>query len=302
MIARAFKILGDGDNFIFRSATSDQFINAQGGDDDITLSGNTNDTVLGGSGKDFIDGGAGSDTLSGGSGNDTIFGGAGADHISGGSGDDILNGDNDAVPSTQHGADTIFGGSGSDTIYGGGKADILTGGSSADTFSLQGWLRERKREPRRRGGSTSPTSRRVTTSTFRSWMPMATPPMATARSPCRPQRTPMPERSGSRATTTVSVFFNINGGAADIGDRRGQQLPPRRPQTSISDTTSCSENVPIAPHGTPARPGWRFRLPPDVTGCRRGSRQQGDVIPPVDRPARSRPAAFRCRAPWPFSN
>jgi Ca2+-binding RTX toxin-like protein len=129
-----FQNLGDGDNFIFRSATSDQFINAQGGDDDITLSGNTNDTVLGGSGKDFIDGGAGSDTLSGGSGNDTIFGGAGADHISGGSGDDILNGDNDAVPSTQHGADTIFGGSGNDTIYGGGKADILTGGSGADTF------------------------------------------------------------------------------------------------------------------------------------------------------------------------
>jgi Ca2+-binding RTX toxin-like protein len=129
-----FQNLGDGDNHIFHSATSDQFINAQGGDDDITLSGNTNDTVFGGSGNDTIDGGNGNDTLSGGSGNDTIFGGAGDDHISGGSGDDILNGDNDAVPSSFHGVDTISGGSGNDTIYGGGKADILTGGYGNDTF------------------------------------------------------------------------------------------------------------------------------------------------------------------------
>ena len=129
-----FQNLGDGGNFIFRSASSDQFINAQGGEDDITIQGNTNDTILGGSGKDFIDGGAGADTLSGGSGNDTIFGGAGADKISGGSGDDILNGDNDAVPTSQHGADTISGGSGSDTIYGGGAADTLSGGSGNDTF------------------------------------------------------------------------------------------------------------------------------------------------------------------------
>jgi Ca2+-binding RTX toxin-like protein len=129
-----FQNLGAGDTFMFRTATADQFINAQGGDDDITVQGNTNDTILGGSGKDFIDGGAGSDILGGGSGNDTIFGGAGDDRISGGSGNDVLNGDNDAVASTQHGVDTINGGGGDDTIYGGGKADILTGGTGNDTF------------------------------------------------------------------------------------------------------------------------------------------------------------------------
>lgn len=129
-----YQNLGADDNHVFRSAASDQFINAQGGADDITISGNTNDTIFGGSGNDNIDGGNGNDTLSGGSGNDTIFGGAGDDHISGGSGDDILNGDNDAVPSIYHGADTINGGGGNDTIYGGGKADILSGGTGNDTF------------------------------------------------------------------------------------------------------------------------------------------------------------------------
>ena len=129
-----FRNLGDDDNFIFESGTTSRFINAQGGDDDIDLQGNTNDTVHGGSGNDFINGGGGSDTLRGGSGADTIFGGAGADNMSGGSGDDRLNGDNDAVPSSQHGADVINGGSGNDTIYGGGAADILTGGTGNDTF------------------------------------------------------------------------------------------------------------------------------------------------------------------------
>jgi Ca2+-binding RTX toxin-like protein len=126
--------LGSYDNFFYHSGNTDQSINAQGGNDTIILDGNGNDTVFGGSGNDNIDGGNGNDTLSGGSGNDTIFGGAGDDHISGGSGDDILNGDNDAVPSSLHGVDTINGGGGSDTIYGGGKADILSGGTGNDTF------------------------------------------------------------------------------------------------------------------------------------------------------------------------
>jgi Ca2+-binding RTX toxin-like protein len=129
-----YQNLGDDADFIFQSSTTSRFINAQGGDDDIDLQGNTNDTVYGGSGNDFINGGGGSDTLRGGSGIDTIFGGAGADNISGGSGNDRLNGDNDAVSSTQHGADVINGGSGNDTIYGGGRADILTGGTGGDTF------------------------------------------------------------------------------------------------------------------------------------------------------------------------
>lgn len=132
-----YENLGDDGNFVFRNATSSQFINAQGGDDTIIIQGNTNDTVYGGSGADVIDGGQGSDTLRGGSGDDDILGGAGADNISGGSGSDFLGGDNDAVPSTQHGVDTISGGSGNDTLYGGGAADILTGGTGADTFLYQ---------------------------------------------------------------------------------------------------------------------------------------------------------------------
>ena len=122
------------------------------------VSGNTNDTIFGGSGNDFIDGGNGNDTLSGGSGNDTIFGGAGDDHISGGSGDDILNGDNDAVPSIYHGADTINGGGGNDTIYGGGKADILSGGTGNDTFVYKVGLGS-ENESRSARRITSPTSR-----------------------------------------------------------------------------------------------------------------------------------------------
>lgn len=129
-----YQNLGDDNDFIFQSSSTNRFINAQGGDDNIDLGGSANDTVYGGSGNDNINGGGGSDTLRGGSGNDTIFGGAGADTISGGSGDDRLNGDNDAVSPTQHGADVINGGSGNDTIYGGGAADILTGGTGSDSF------------------------------------------------------------------------------------------------------------------------------------------------------------------------
>lgn len=129
-----FQNLGSGDNFTFHSGNADQFINAQDGNDTITLEGSSNDTVFGGSGDDVIDGGAGSDILNGGSGRDTIYGGAGADNISGGSGDDYLTGDNDAVAFSQHGADTMFGGSGNDTLYGGGKADIMSGGTGNDNF------------------------------------------------------------------------------------------------------------------------------------------------------------------------
>jgi Ca2+-binding RTX toxin-like protein len=129
-----YQNLGDDNDFMIQSSATNRFINAQGGDDIIDLGGSANDTVYGGSGNDNINGGGGSDTLRGGSGNDTIFGGAGADTISGGSGDDRLNGDNDAVSSTQHGVDVINGGSGNDTIYGGGAADILTGGTGSDTF------------------------------------------------------------------------------------------------------------------------------------------------------------------------
>ena len=129
-----YENLGSNGNAIFRSATTNQFINAQGGDDNITINGSTNDTIFGGSGNDTINGGGGSDTLRGGSGRDTLFGGAGADDLYGGSGNDWLNGDNDAVAESEHGADVLRGGGGNDTLYGGGEADILTGGTGGDTF------------------------------------------------------------------------------------------------------------------------------------------------------------------------
>jgi Ca2+-binding RTX toxin-like protein len=129
-----YQNLGDEGTFKLITATTNQFINAQGGDDTIIISGNTSDTVYGGSGNDFIDGGRGNDTLRGGSGDDDILGSGGNDTINGGSGNDFLAGDNDGVIYTQHGVDTIHGGSGNDTLYGGGQADILTGGSGADTF------------------------------------------------------------------------------------------------------------------------------------------------------------------------
>jgi len=128
-----FVNMGANNNF-YHSGSISQFINGQQGDDFITLEGSSADTVFGGSGNDNIDGGAGNDTLRGQGGNDTIFGGAGADTISGGSGNDYLAGDNDAVAFSLHGIDTMSGGSGADTLYGGGKADIMSGGSGNDTF------------------------------------------------------------------------------------------------------------------------------------------------------------------------
>jgi hypothetical protein len=103
-----FQNLGNARNVIAPSATTAQFINAEGGDDFIVVTGNTNDTILGGSGNDTIDGGDGADIIKGGSRADDPFGGGGADTLSGESGNDIL--------------------------FGGCKADIMSGGSGADTF------------------------------------------------------------------------------------------------------------------------------------------------------------------------
>jgi Ca2+-binding RTX toxin-like protein len=122
------------DNFLYYSGSASQLINGQEGADTIILEGLHNDTVYGGSGNDTIDGGAGRDTIYGGSGWDTLFGGAGRDTLWGGSGNDTLNGDNDAVEFSLHGVDTMNGGSGHDTLYGGGQADIMTGGSGNDTY------------------------------------------------------------------------------------------------------------------------------------------------------------------------
>ena len=122
------------DNSFYFSGSTNQSVNGQAGADFITIEGSSRDTVFGGSGNDNIDTGAGNDTINGQEGEDTIFGGAGADRISGGSDNDYLAGDNDAVAFSQHGIDTMFGGSGRDTLYGGGKADVMSGGTGNDNF------------------------------------------------------------------------------------------------------------------------------------------------------------------------
>jgi Ca2+-binding RTX toxin-like protein len=129
-----FQNLGNASNILGPAATTAQFINAQGGDDFVVVTGNTNDTILGGSGNDTIDGGNGADIIKGGSGSDELFGGGGADTLSGGSGNDFLQGDDDLQTFAQAGADILSGGSGNDTLFGGCKADIMSGGSGADTF------------------------------------------------------------------------------------------------------------------------------------------------------------------------
>ena len=130
-----FLNLGSGNNSHFQlTGTAAKNVNGQGGSDTIILDGNSADKVFGGSGNDTIDGGAGDDNLNGQSGEDHIFGGAGADRISGGSDNDYLVGDNDAVASNLHGIDTMYGGSGEDTLYGGGKADVMSGGTGNDNF------------------------------------------------------------------------------------------------------------------------------------------------------------------------
>ena len=125
--------MGD-DNDYSDSGSVRHYINGQQGADRIFLDGLSSDTVYGGSGGDTIDGGFGGDTIFGQSGEDLIFGSAGGDFISGGSDDDILNGDNDAIEFSEHGIDTMFGGSGDDTLIGGGKADIMSGGTGNDNF------------------------------------------------------------------------------------------------------------------------------------------------------------------------
>ena len=150
-----FQNFGDARNIINLSVTTDQFINAQGGDDFIILRGNTDDTIFGGSGNDEISagdgddaisggsgndgisGGTGRDTIGGGSGDDTILGDSGDDILSGGSGNDFISGDSNDILASEHGADTLNGGSGNDTLVGGAKADILTGGVGNDTFVFQ---------------------------------------------------------------------------------------------------------------------------------------------------------------------
>jgi Ca2+-binding RTX toxin-like protein len=152
-----FQNLGSAANSFFSNPTAatDVFINAQGGDDRIFLFGGGNDVVHGGSGNDMIvtdfgadklfggsgndtlEAGFGNDTLSGGSGADELWGGAGADQLSGGTGNDRLMGDHDGSLTSQQLSDTLSGGEGNDTLSGGGGGDQLTGGGDADVFQFE---------------------------------------------------------------------------------------------------------------------------------------------------------------------
>ena len=74
--------LNDLNNSVSGFNSSDDVINAQGG----------NDSLQGLSGNDTLRGGLGNDTLLGGAGNDIVVGNGGNDSLNGGSGNDILNG------------------------------------------------------------------------------------------------------------------------------------------------------------------------------------------------------------------
>jgi len=74
--------LNDLNNTVSGFNSSDDVINAQGG----------NDSLQGLSGNDTLRGGLGNDTLLGGAGNDIVVGNGGNDSLNGGSGNDILNG------------------------------------------------------------------------------------------------------------------------------------------------------------------------------------------------------------------
>ncbi len=141
-----------GDDFIWlqsTSTTADDTVHAGSGNDTVFAGGGTdtvfggsgddilageggNDTLNGGSGSDQLEGGANNDTLNGGSGADVLVGGGHADTLNGGSGDDFMLGDGDG--SGLDGNDVMSGGSGNDHLEGGGGADRMTGGLGADTF------------------------------------------------------------------------------------------------------------------------------------------------------------------------
>ncbi len=119
-----YQNLGSGDNVRSVNSASNQFINAQGGDDTITLFGTGDDVVHAGSGDDFVFAGAGDDEIWGGSGHDTLIGFDGNDEIWGGSGNDTVEGGT--------GVDFLYGGTGADRLAGGANADFLDGGSGND--------------------------------------------------------------------------------------------------------------------------------------------------------------------------
>jgi Ca2+-binding RTX toxin-like protein len=83
-----------------------------------TLIGTTgNDVIVGAEGKDSVDAKAGNDTICGLGGDDQLTADAGTDYVDGGIGND-----------------TLKGSSGDDTLIGGGKADIMSGGTGNDNF------------------------------------------------------------------------------------------------------------------------------------------------------------------------
>ncbi|QHQ35775.1 hypothetical protein [Algicella marina] len=116
---------GDGDSWLYGSASATNSIVGGDGDDRIVggiraddlQGGNGRDSIAGRDGDDFIDGGGWSDVINGNAGNDTLLGGSGGDTLRGQVGDDVLEG-----------------GGGLDILSGGVGDDTLTGGNGADTF------------------------------------------------------------------------------------------------------------------------------------------------------------------------
>lgn len=127
---------GEGDDFVYGSASGDDVIGGGAGDDTVMTLGGDNvvygstgdDNITGGTGNNIFFGGAGDDVIAGGTGDDVMYGGDGIDTINTGGGDDVVYGG--------AGVDTITHTVGGDvTISGGEGDDILTGlAGSVDTF------------------------------------------------------------------------------------------------------------------------------------------------------------------------
>jgi len=136
--------LGNFNDTVNISATSDTMSIALSSGDDTFFGGTGNATVFGDNGNDVLDGGGGNNTINGGNGNDSLSSGAGHDSLFGGSGNDVIvAGDGNNTVFGDNDNDVITSGSGTDTLNGGNGNDSLSGGAGDDVlndFSGNNWL------------------------------------------------------------------------------------------------------------------------------------------------------------------
>lgn len=144
---------GDG-NDTLTGGFRDNFIQGNGGDDDLTGRADVRNVIYGGKGADriavptsngvpvgsFLHGNMGADSIYGGAGNDTLLGGQDNDMIVGNGGMDYISGDfgDDNISASKLGG-WVYGGSGNDTVTGGdGGENNLFGGDGHDRIFSRG--------------------------------------------------------------------------------------------------------------------------------------------------------------------